>query len=162
LSINKGTLPIDTIEKDVLAFLTETTDSPELVVCMGDTLTHFTGYDEVLKVIAKISRVLPKRGKLVVSWRDLSKERKGADRFLQVRSDDDRTLTCFLEYFPTHAVVHDILIEKTSGTWTQTVSTYPKLRIAVPVFRKTLRDHAIAIVNEEVVRGMTYIVGEKI
>jgi hypothetical protein len=58
--------------------------------------------------------------------------------------------------------VHDIIIEKISGRWMQTVSAYAKLRIAVSVFRETLRDHSIAIVHSEVVRGTTYLVGEKI
>src|SRR5688500_7856623 len=100
LAANKGLLPIDTVEKDILSFLNETTEDPEVIVCMGDTLTHFTGYDEVIKIIRRVSKVLPKGGKLVVSWRDLSEERKDDDRFFQVRSDDTRTLVCFLEYFP--------------------------------------------------------------
>lgn len=162
LAANKGLHPIDVVEKDILTFLNETAESPELIVCMGDTLTHFTGYDEVIKIIRKISNVLPKKGKLVVSWRDLSEERKGTDRFLQVRSDDTRTLISFLEYFPIYVCVHDILIEKISGRWRQTVSAYPKLRIAVPVFRETLRDHSVAVVHTEVIRGMTYLAGEKI
>ena len=162
LAINKGTLPVDIIERDILSFLSEASESPEVIVCMGDTLTHFTGYDEVIKVIRRISNLLPRKGKLVVSWRDLSEERKGTDRFLHVKSDDSRTLNCFLEYFPIYVMVHDILLEKISGSWVQTISSYSKLRIPVPVFRQTLRDQSIAIVHTDMIRGMTYLVGEKI
>ena len=162
LVANRGTLPVDAVESDILSFLNEATEGPEVIICMGDTLTHFTGYDEVIKVVRRISNLLPKKGKFVVSWRDLSEERKGTDRFLHVRSDDHRILNCFLEYFPIYVMVHDILLEKFSGNWAQTTSAYAKLRISLSVFRQTLMDHSIAIVHADMIRGMTYVVAEKV
>lgn len=161
LRANKGTLPIRTIEKEVLDFLKETTDKPELIVCMGDTLTHFAAHADIEKMIRRISRLLPTGGKLVVSWRDLSETRTGADRFFHVRSDDTRTLSCFLEYFPGHVMVHDLLVEKADGKWSQSVSNYPKLRIPVQAFLKICDDNGITPLSEEVIQGMTYVIGEK-
>jgi len=154
-------LPIDTIQKDVLDFLNETTESPEAIVCMGDTLTHFSGDEEVERIIKRISQLLPKGGKLVVSWRDLGAERRGADRFLLVRSDDSRIMSCFLEYFHDRVIVHDILLEKIAGQWQQSVSSYPKLRIPVFAFRETLRQNAFTIATEEVIHGMNIIIARK-
>ena len=48
-----------------------------------------------------------------------------------VKNDDSRILTCFLEYFPHHVMVHDILYEKQGGKWIQKVGSYPKLRLDV-------------------------------
>lgn len=158
---NKGTLPIRTSEKEVLDFLKETTEKPELIVCMGDTLTHLPEHDVIGKMIRRISRLLPRGGKLVVSWRDLSEARTGTDRFFHIRTDDTRTMSCFLEYFPGHVMVYDLLTEKANGQWTQSVSHYPKLRIPRHTFLKICDDNGITPLIEKVISGMTYVIGEK-
>jgi len=162
LNANKQTLPISTFEMDIRTFLYEAEECPELIVCMGDTLTHFKDYAEVKDLIQKMASILPDRGKLIFSFRDLSDERKGGDRFFHLKSDDTRTMSCFLEYFPHHVLVHDLLIEKIAGKWTQAVGSYPKLRIPAPLFKKTLAENSIAILFEEKVSGMTCITGQKI
>ncbi|MFF5533446.1 class I SAM-dependent methyltransferase [Streptomyces cinerochromogenes] len=101
------------------------------VVCMGDTLCHLPSKADVRTLLGHISRVLTPGGHLVVSHRDLTEERFGTDRFIPVRSDDDRLLTCFLEYRDEDTViVHDVLHTRTDGSWRQRVGSYPKLRIA--------------------------------
>lgn len=160
LLANKQTLPINCLERDIVSFLNETSDKPELIICMGDTLTHFRHYDEVQEVIRKVSNLLTNRGKIVLSYRDLSVERKGADRFFQVKSEDARTLSCFLEYFDHHAMVHDLILEKSNGLWTQKVSCYPKLRIPVSVLKKTLQENHITILQEEAIGGLVCLTGQ--
>lgn len=160
LTANKQTLPINRLEKDILSFLNETSDRPELIICMGDTLTHFRHYDEVQQVIHRISKLLTNRGKVVFSYRDLSVELNGTDRFFHVKSDDTRTLSCFLEYFEHHAMVHDLILEKSNGLWKQKVSCYPKLRIPVSVLKNTLQENDITVLQEEVIGGMICLTGQ--
>ncbi|MEU8034553.1 hypothetical protein AB0C13_39345, partial [Streptomyces sp. NPDC049099] len=76
-------------------------------------------------------RALAPGGHLVVTYRDLTAELRGTDRFIPVRSSDDRLLTCFLEYRDEDTViVHDLLHTRTNGSWQQQTGSYPKLRIA--------------------------------
>ncbi|MFF3911526.1 class I SAM-dependent methyltransferase [Streptomyces sp. NPDC001848] len=101
------------------------------VVRMGDTLPHLPSKADVPVLLGHISRALASGGHLVVTYRDLTAQLRGTDRFIPVRSSDDRLLTCFLEYRDEDTViVHDLLHTRTNGAWQQRVGSYPKLRIA--------------------------------
>jgi hypothetical protein len=128
---------------------------------MGDTLTHLKNTNEVDVMVTRIFDTLSSDGKVVFSFRDLSKELKGSDRFLLVRADDNRIMTCFLEYFPDHVMVHDILAENVSGGWIQKVSVYPKLRLSEDDFMNSVHHLHLNVTATEKVRGMTYVVAEK-
>lgn len=158
---NKGDLPVDVIENDILDFLDNNASEAELIVCMGDTLTHLQSIDDVGRMAMKIAERLKKGGKVVISFRDLSQERFGCDRFFQVRSDDSRSMVCFLEYRQDRVLVHDLILEKTSHGWTQRVSSYPKLRISVDALKEIFRKNEIAFLHEDLIRGMTFLVGSK-
>lgn len=162
LTVNKGQLPIDAVEKDISEYLTETGERPELVVCMGDTVTHLRNVEEVRKLVARIAAILPTGGRLIFSYRDLDEEKYGPDRFIHVRSDDARTLICFLEYLPGVVMVHDILVEKKSVGWKQYVSSYPKLRLPLSLIRDVFQANALRLVHEEIIRGMAFVIAEKI
>jgi SAM-dependent methyltransferase len=101
------------------------------VVCMGDTLPHLPSKADVPVLLGHVSCALVSGGHLVVTYRDLTAELRGTDRFIPVRSSDDRLLTCFLEYRDEDTViVHDLLRTWTNGSWQQLASSYPKLRLA--------------------------------
>jgi len=158
LTLNSKGLPITVRENDILSFFNTLSERAELIVCMGDTLTHLSDYDDVSQLIKSCTDNLVDRGKLVFAFRDLANERKGSDRFFHVRSDEKRSMTCFLEYFPGHVMVYDILTEKEGEGWMQKVSSYPKLRIPVSKFKNTLTAHGLQIIHEEDRRGMTYLI----
>lgn len=154
-------LPITIHLNEITTFLNETSDSPELIVCMGDTITHLESRMQVETVISAIVRKLPAGGKAVFSFRDLSEERHGPDRFIPVRSDDSRAMLCFLEYFPQHVLVHDIVLEKEGDVWKQNIGSYPKLRLAVDDFKKDLFLKGLSVNHHHVDFGMHYIICEK-
>jgi hypothetical protein len=54
-------------------------------------------------------------------FRDYAKPLQGDVRFIHVKSDEERILTCVLEYEESFVRVTDLLYEKTDGTWTQKV-----------------------------------------
>lgn len=162
LNSRKENLAITTDEKEVLAYLNGSRENPEVIVCMGDTLSHLQNDDEVRKFVSLSARLLIEGGKLVVSYRDLAEERHGIDRFLLVKADDNRALTCFLEYSPKYVTVHDILTENVSGQWIQKVSSYQKLRIAVNDLKNILMENSFRILHDQVTRGMTYITAQKV
>lgn len=102
----------------------------DLIVCMGDTLPHLPAMDDVPALLADCATALAAGGRLVITYRDLTRPRTGTDRFFLVRGTEDRVLSCFLEYDGDVVHVHDVLTTREAGMWTQQVSTYPKLRVA--------------------------------
>jgi SAM-dependent methyltransferase len=106
-------------------------ESADLVACMGDTLTHLPGKDEVRKLFADSYRILVPGGAVVLTFRDLTLTAAGLDRFMPVRSDADRIVTCFLEYeSPETVVVHDLIHMRNGSEWALHKSSYRKLRLA--------------------------------
>jgi SAM-dependent methyltransferase len=108
--------------------------SADVVVCMGDTLTHLSSRHEVARLFQSVYRALKPGGRFIVTYRDLANgELVGVDRFIAVRSDDQRVMTCFLEYTtPDTVVVHDLInIREADGQWALQKSSYTKLRLPV-------------------------------
>jgi hypothetical protein len=69
-------------------------------------------------------------GVFVLSYRDLTGELAGTDRFLPVQADDTRIMSCFLEYKSSDAVtVHDLVYVRGEGGWKLNKSSYEKLRL---------------------------------
>jgi len=108
--------------------------SVDIAVCMGDTLTHLSSRSEVSNLFQSVVRAIKPGGRFVVTYRDLaSVELLGLDRFIHVRSDDRRVMTCFLEYEALETVVvHDLInLREGDGNWTLHKSSYKKLRLPV-------------------------------
>ncbi len=81
-------LNVEIIENDILNFNSYSNRNPELIVCMGDTLTHLGTLNFVSDLIKNCYNELSANGKLVLTFRDLTKELQGEERFTPVRSDD--------------------------------------------------------------------------
>jgi SAM-dependent methyltransferase len=151
-------LSVQIIENDLIVFLRNTNEEAELIVCMGDTLTHLKNLQSLDDLIGEVEKHLVRDGKIVLSFRDLSTELTGLQRFIPVKSDTTRMLNCFLEYFEDHVMVHDILHEYSDGVWIQKVSAYPKLRLNNSIVTDLLNKHQLAVVYTEVINRMNYIV----
>ena len=162
LSARKQELPIGIVFDDVTNFINTYDEVASAIVCMGDTITHLESLSQVEHLLEKISDHLEPAGKVVISFRELIREMKNEERFIPVRSDETRILTCFLEYFPSYVMVHDILHEWQSGKWIQKVSCYPKLRLSESVVTNALERHNIKMLSAERISGMLYMVGQKI
>lgn len=130
LKQNAQNLPIKPINDDLLNFSRYCRDPIELVVCMGDTLTHLDTRQTIRHLFRKIFRVLEPGGRLVLTFRDLSAELTGLDRFIPVRSDADTIFTCFLEYEKHHVKVHDLIYKRRHSRWELKKSFFKKIRIA--------------------------------
>jgi SAM-dependent methyltransferase len=102
----------------------------EVVLCMGDTLTHLASHADVPRLFAAVHRVLAPGGRFVLTFRDLSGGVTGLDRFFPVHGDAQRVMTCFLEYEPETVVVHDLIHVREGGGWKLLKGCYRKLRLA--------------------------------
>ena len=84
---------------------------------------------------------LARGGVFAATFRDYATSNlEGERRFILVRADADRILTCFLEYGDHQVMVNDLLHEKADGQWRQTISSYPKLRLAPEWVASRLRE----------------------
>jgi 2-polyprenyl-3-methyl-5-hydroxy-6-metoxy-1,4-benzoquinol methylase len=125
-----ASLPIEAVQDDILSFRSHLTGgAPEVILCMGDTLTHLSDLRAVEILFEAAASAIAPGGVLVLSFRDYTTALEGERRFIPVKSDADRILTCFLEYTAEHVVVHDLVHERTGGEWRQRVSAYRKLRL---------------------------------
>ena len=149
---------IEAIDAHLIEYLYAVRSKAELIVCMGDTLTHLSGPEQVEELIALSAQKLERGGKFVVSFREFVDELTNEKRFIPVNSDENRIHTCYLEYLPGYVKVFDILFEREGTRWKQTVSWYPKLRIAVSRVISLFEKHGLSLVKKEVIGGMTCLI----
>jgi 2-polyprenyl-3-methyl-5-hydroxy-6-metoxy-1,4-benzoquinol methylase len=151
-------LPIRTVESDLLDFRNLVTEPADLIVCMGDTLTHLESRDDVDRLCARIAGSLRPTGTFVAPFRDYSTPAVDERRFIPVRSDSNRILTCFLEAASDRINVHDLIHEREQGQWILKVSSYRKLRLAPAVVETALKQNGLKVRVEAGLRGMVKIV----
>ena len=128
---------------------------------MGDTLTHLQSLNEVRELFENIYAVLNPDGLLILSFRDLSHELTGLDRFLPIKSDPDKIFTCFLEYERDHVRVNDIIYEKLNERWSMKKSFYKKLRISHQWTKTCLQKAGFNIEFTDEQNGMVLIFSRK-
>lgn len=81
-----------------------------VVVCMGDTLTHLGSQREVSELLDHVASTHASGGPFITTFRNyVGQPLEGDQRFIAVRADDDRILTCYLECLEDHVRVHDIV-----------------------------------------------------
>ncbi|MEV4622403.1 class I SAM-dependent methyltransferase [Asanoa sp. NPDC049573] len=99
-------------------------------VCMGDTLPHLPDTTAIGRLVEDVFNVLTPGGTFVLTFRDLTIPLAGLDRFIQVRADHERIMTCFLEDESDAVRVHDLIHTRDAdGTWRLGKSSYRKLRL---------------------------------
>jgi SAM-dependent methyltransferase len=81
-------LPIRTVHDDMLNFSKYVDEQAQIIVCMGDTLTHLESYNCVQFLLLSVGQALVKGGKLILAFRDyVCVEPSGTQRFIPVQSD---------------------------------------------------------------------------
>ena len=161
LTDSAGRLPIRTIQDDLLNFVKYVPEEIEIIVCMGDTLTHLRNRTEIEQLIHSSFRALEKEGLIILNFRDMTVELSQLDRFIPVRSDSKRIFTCFLEYEESQVKVHDLLFEKSGDQWKMKKSFFRKLRISSQWIKNCLLKTGFTIVRFEIDNGMTTIIAQK-
>ncbi len=155
-------LPIVAINGDLEDFQDFVQRQPAVIVCMGDTLTHLPSFAAVEKLLAAVAASLAPGGVFAATFRDYAtKALEGNQRFILVRADQRRILSCFLEYSQDFVTVHDVLTEQQDGAWQQRVSSYPKLRLVPEWVAAKLIAHGLEVHRGATQSGMVRIVGVK-
>lgn len=131
LEAAKADYPVKAVLADLRAFPSFVERcTASAIVCMGDTLTHLESRADISKLFLDAHDALAPDGRLVLTFRDLSTELSGLDRFLPVRADDHRIMICVLDYEPESVVVNDLVHVRDGDGWTLHKSSYRKLRLA--------------------------------
>jgi hypothetical protein len=118
----------------------------DVIVCMGDTITHLESKEDVGRLLGVVIDALAVGGRFVVSYRDLSVEATGVDRFIPVHGDEERVMTCFLEFDrPESVMVHDLVYRRDGARWALEKSCYRKLRLAVGWMLQAMTDAGFAV-----------------
>jgi 2-polyprenyl-3-methyl-5-hydroxy-6-metoxy-1,4-benzoquinol methylase len=154
-------LTVTAFNADLLNFRSLINAQPAVILCMGDTLTHLTRA-AVEGLLESVSASLRPGGVFAATFRDYAtRTLEGDARFIQVRADAQRTLTCFLEYAEHIVTVHDVLNERRQERWHQTLSSYPKLRLAPEWVVSRLTDLGFKVRRDMTPSGMARIVATK-
>jgi SAM-dependent methyltransferase len=147
-----------TARDDLLNFPPYLTGRPDAVLCLGDTLTHLPTATAVQMLVSLVAQHLAAGGRFVVTFRDYSQALEGPERFILVKSDDSRLFTCFLEYNEDVVRVHDVLHQRTEGSWQMRVSAYQKLRLAPEWVQRELERCGFVVQLEGGFSGLVRIV----
>ncbi len=154
-------LPVTTVEDDLLSFQKHLDKPADAILCMGDTLTHLPNPSAVTTLFRLGAQSLRPGGKLIATFRDYTAPLQGGARFIPVKSDADRILTCFLEYGSDTVDVHDVLHERVGQAWHLRVGVYRKLRLSPQWVSSQLQAEGFSVVTEPGLAGMVRIVATK-
>jgi SAM-dependent methyltransferase len=162
LRVRARGLSIVALPGDLVQFRAQAPGPFDVILCMGDTLTHLDELAAVTDLLDAVSESLKPGGVFAATFRDyVGRELKGDERFILVRRDEERVLSCFLEYGPDHVMVHDLLTERADQQWTQTVSSYAKLRLSPDWLAAQLERRGLSVRRETAPAGMVRIMGRK-
>ncbi len=152
-----GNLPVKTEKADLRTLPTIVpAGQATVIVCMGDTLTHLPRRADVATLFRDVFESLRPGGMFVITYRDLTKELFGTDRFIPVRSDDDKLMTCFLEFENADSVVvHDLVHVRQGVGWSLNKSSYKKLRLGVAWVSEELSKAGFEILSEGLTGRLT-------
>ena len=162
LKSRRGSSAVALHNADLVEFRRFVSGQAQVIVCMGDTLTHLPTLSAVDSLLAAVASELPRAGVFAATFRDFATvELAGDQRFILVRADESRILTCFLEYQDHQVMVHDLLHEKEDGRWRQSISSYPKLRLAPEWVISKLAELGCSVKRDVTPNGMVRIVATK-
>lgn len=161
LESHKGKLPIQTVIDDLLNFKAHVEQPADLIICMTDTLLHLPNKAAVKSVFAQIKATLSENGQCIFTFRDLTHSLTNLDRFIPLRSDDERIFTCFVEEGDDeHVRIHDLVHIKTDTGWQLNKSYYHKLRLSPEWVEASLKQVGFTQVSVETDNGTIVVIAK--
>ena len=85
----------------------------------------------------------------------------GTERFIPVKNDETKILTCILDYENEYVNVTDLLYERTNEGWQQKVSAYKKVRLLTNDVVNSLSANGLTITFNQIVNRLTTIIAIK-
>ncbi len=162
LELRIGNHPITLIIDDIVNIKKIANEQQvDLITCCGDTISHLDSFEHLDKLLQDCYYSLTHGGRLILTFRDYSFELTDTQRFIPVKSDKNRILTCFIEYFKNKIKVTDLLYEIDDNDWTQKISSYYKLRITTDLIINKVQDFGFSIIDNSNVNRMIHLILQK-
>lgn len=161
LQQNSKDLLVESVYGDIRSVREHATNQPELIVCAGDTITHLSSIQEIQQLIKDCTDMLVSKGKLILSFRDYTHALSGNNRFIPVKSDENRILTCCLDYTEEKVQVTDLLYTRKGSSWQQRISSYYKVRVSPDQVAEFMESCGLKILFTDTVNRMTTIIAQK-
>lgn len=160
LKSNTGEYNVSIINDDI-RFVDAHISEAAIICCCGDTIAHLDSMKEIGEFVLKVYRSLRPGGKAILSFRDYSVPLEGIQRFIPVKTDADRILTCVLDYEDDVVQVTDLLYQRHGDHWEQKVSTYRKVRLRKEGLVEQMITAGFRMLADETKNRMIYLIGEK-
>ncbi|TGL64036.1 class I SAM-dependent methyltransferase [Leptospira sarikeiensis] len=135
--------------------------SPELLVCMGDTITHLESGSDWKSVVSLWSNFLSKGSRLLLGYRDLSYGKEGDRNIFVVKSEESKIFSCQLEFGKDKVKITDIFHERSEGIWKVSSSSYNKLILPVDSVLRYLSEKNFEPISKDEKNGMIFLLLEK-
>jgi SAM-dependent methyltransferase len=152
---------IRTVEADLLDFTSHLDKAADLIVCMGDTLSHLLSISDISTVFEQCFDAMASDGQLVLTYRDLRYELEDLDRFILLTSSSEKIMTCFLEYEEETVKVNDLIYIRDGGVWRLEKSMYRKLRLSLDIVIRLLEETGFQVQYQAEERGVITILAVK-
>ena len=81
----------------------------------------------------------------------------GLDRFIPLRSTEDKIMTCFIEKIGHSVMVHDLVYVRENDDWVLHKGAYPKLILPEKEIKAELERRGFDLYAESNVRGMVIL-----
>ncbi len=130
----------------------------------SDKCINLEGFGHIAFSVEDVEQKLKfllENGQLILTFRDYSVVLTNEQRFIPVKSDDNKILTCIIDYFDTKITVTDLLHEKNNGEWTQKVSSYYKLRLKTDYVLELVEKTGFSVCYNKDVNGMIHLILKK-
>ena len=154
-------LPVELRKDDIRNVKTFSNSLVDLVICCGDTISHLDTFEQLDKLMQDCFNLLDDNGHLILTFRDYSFALTDIQRFIPVKSDENRILTCVIDYSDDKITVTDLLHEKINGTWIQKISSYDKLRIRTDYIIDKAEKIGFSIIENENKNRMIHLLLKK-
>lgn len=160
-NVKNRSLPMQLVDGEITNFSLWKDINPELILCCGDTISHLDSFEEIKAWMEQCYTILLPGGKFILSFRDYSKTLQDQERFIPVKSDENRIHTCILDFSDKNILVTDLLYEKINGDWQMSVSSYRKVRITVAIIHNYLKEIGFRVDVSEEFQRMNLVVATK-
>ncbi|EQA43970.1 methyltransferase domain protein [Leptospira broomii serovar Hurstbridge str. 5399] len=147
-------LPIKTKPADFTSPSLYVGESPELLLCMGDTLTHLESLEQVQMVISLWSYFLKSGAQVILGYRDLSYGKPGEKTGFPVRAEKDRIFSCMLSFEEKKVLVTDLFHQWDGQQWNFSNSSYYKLILPLDQLSRMLTRSGFSLRKRYDEKGM--------
>ncbi|KXA91522.1 hypothetical protein AKJ63_01355 [candidate division MSBL1 archaeon SCGC-AAA259D18] len=100
----------------------------DAVVCLGNSLPHLSGDDEVKEALEEMYKILNENGVLILEQRNFDMLLKKKKRFFPVAIRDDEVFFYVLDYFPEKIVFNVVNIQTDSEDFEVNTTEYNPLK----------------------------------